>query len=38
MIDTVLKDPANEKVHGTMLERVKALCKGFPFYSSLFSL
>ncbi len=37
MIDTVLKDPQNEKVHRTMLERVKGLCTGFPFYPSLFS-
>jgi glycine hydroxymethyltransferase len=37
MIDTVLKDPQDEKIHRTMLERVKALCKGFPFYASLLS-
>jgi glycine hydroxymethyltransferase len=37
MIDTVLKDPQNEKVHRMMLERVKGLCKGFPIYPSLFS-
>jgi glycine/serine hydroxymethyltransferase len=38
MIDTVLHDPGNEKVHRTMLERVKAFTKGFPFYSSIYSL
>jgi glycine hydroxymethyltransferase len=38
MIDTVLRDPGNEKVHRTMLERAKGLCKGFAFYSSVFSL
>ena len=37
MIDTVLKDSQNEKVHRMMLERVKGLCKGFPIYPSLFS-
>jgi len=37
MIDTVLKDPENEGVHRTMLERVKGLCKGFPFYPSVLS-
>jgi glycine hydroxymethyltransferase len=36
MIDTVLKDPRNEQVHRKMLERVKGLCKGFPFYPSIF--
>ncbi|HUJ88788.1 MAG TPA: serine hydroxymethyltransferase [Syntrophorhabdales bacterium] len=38
MIDTVLHDPGNEKAHRTMLERVKAFTKGFPFYSSIYSL
>src|SRR5271157_236127 len=38
MIDTVLKDPTSNKVHRAMLERVQGLCKGFPFYSAIFSL
>jgi len=38
MIDTVLKDPTSDKVHRAMLERVQGLCKGFPFYSPIFSL
>ncbi len=38
MIDTVLQDHGNTTLHRTMQERVKALCKGFPFYSSIYSL
>lgn len=38
MIDTVLKDPTSNKVHRAMLERVQGLCKGFPFYSAIYSL
>ena len=38
MIDTVLQDPRNEKVHRTVLERVKGLCREFPFYAPVSSL
>ena len=38
MIDTVLRNPHTEKVHQTALERVRMLCKDFPFYSSVFSI
>ena len=38
MIDTVLQDPRNEKVHRTVLGRVKGLCREFPFYAPVFSV
>jgi len=38
MMDKVLRDPRNEKVHRTVLERVKGLCREFPFYAPVLSV
>ena len=38
MIDEVLRQPGDEKVHQAILERAKDLCKDFPVYASMFSL
>ncbi len=38
MMDSVLQNPADEAMHNQVRERVKDLCKRFPFYSGIYSL
>lgn len=37
-IDTVLQKPTDEALHAVMREKVKGLCKSFPFYSRIYNL
>jgi glycine hydroxymethyltransferase len=37
-IDAVLQKPADVSLQATMKEKVKALCKSFPFYSRIYDL
>jgi glycine hydroxymethyltransferase len=38
MINSILQNPADEKLHEAARTRVKALCAEFPFYSKIYSL
>jgi glycine/serine hydroxymethyltransferase len=38
MIDSVLRDPGNERIHATTIDQVKSLCMRFPFYGRIYSL
>lgn len=38
LIDKVLKDPENEKIHREVREEVKNLCLKFPFYSKIYKI
>jgi glycine hydroxymethyltransferase len=38
LIDDVLQNPTDEVLQATTREKVKELCKGFPFYSSIYDL
>jgi len=38
LIDAVLQKPTDEALQATTREKVKELCKGFPFYSSIYDL
>jgi glycine hydroxymethyltransferase len=38
MLDTVLKDAGNEKVHGLVRDKAGDLCRRFPFYSRIYAL
>jgi len=38
MLDTVLKDAGNEKVHAMVRDKARDLCRRFPFYSRVYAL
>jgi glycine hydroxymethyltransferase len=38
LMDAVLQDPANEALMATTREKVKEMCKRFPFYSRIYDL
>jgi glycine hydroxymethyltransferase len=38
LIDKVLKSLEDERLHSDIKEKVKALCKKFPFYSRIYKI